>query len=216
MAKVSDRYLEERRQEILAAARRVFIDKGYAAATVNDIASEAGVAAGSIYRYFPGKSDLIAEVALDCFHRDMERWLALADTVGSPARALYALGEETREHLGNGDAGDEAVLRLESYLAAARDPELRARLDASLRESMAVLAGLIASAQERGELDDSIDAPTLAAFLHAIGSGIGTLSVPLQGQLDVDGVWGVLVRLALPLFRIDPRTPNASEGHTHA
>lgn len=216
VAKVSDRYLEERRQEILAAARSVFIEKGYAAATINDIATEAGVAAGSIYRYFPAKADLIAEVALDCFHRDMDRWRSLGTESGSPARALIQVGEESREHFVSGDAHEEAILRLESYLAALREPELRERLNASLVQSMGVMASLIADAQTQGEMDATVDAAALATFFTIFGSGTGTLSVPMQSALDVEGAWGVLMRLVLPLFTFDPTTtPNTSEGHTH-
>lgn len=58
MARVSDAHLEARRQSILAAATRVFAQKGIVAATMADIASEAGISPGAIYRYFPNKSDL--------------------------------------------------------------------------------------------------------------------------------------------------------------
>lgn len=48
----------DRRQEILEAALSVFAAKGYAAATNNEIAREAGVTAAALYYYFPSKSDL--------------------------------------------------------------------------------------------------------------------------------------------------------------
>jgi AcrR family transcriptional regulator len=50
---------EHRRQQILDAALRVFSDKGYGAATVPDIAREAGVAVGTIYNYYDSKRDLL-------------------------------------------------------------------------------------------------------------------------------------------------------------
>lgn len=46
---------EERRLQILAAAREVFAKRGYARATVDDIAFEAGVARGTFYLYFEDK-----------------------------------------------------------------------------------------------------------------------------------------------------------------
>jgi len=52
----------ERRAQILTAAARVFAEKGYERATIADIAREAGVAAGSIYRYFKNKSDLLVHI----------------------------------------------------------------------------------------------------------------------------------------------------------
>lgn len=49
---------EERRQEILDAAMRVFYEKGYEKTSISDIALKLGVAQGLIYRYFKSKEAL--------------------------------------------------------------------------------------------------------------------------------------------------------------
>ena len=46
-----------RQEQILAAARKVFREKGYEGATISDIVKEAGVAQGTFYLYFPSKRD---------------------------------------------------------------------------------------------------------------------------------------------------------------
>jgi AcrR family transcriptional regulator len=53
---------EKRREQILNAAMEVFTEKGYAEATIPEIAKEAGVAAGTIYLYFPSKRELFVAV----------------------------------------------------------------------------------------------------------------------------------------------------------
>jgi AcrR family transcriptional regulator len=53
-----DKKTEERHKQILDAAIEVFSHKGYAAATIPEIAEAAGVAAGTIYLYFPNKREL--------------------------------------------------------------------------------------------------------------------------------------------------------------
>jgi AcrR family transcriptional regulator len=53
---------EKRREEILKAALDVFTEKGYAAATIPEIARAAGVAAGTIYLYYPSKRELFVAV----------------------------------------------------------------------------------------------------------------------------------------------------------
>ena len=58
MARVSDAHLEARRQSILAAATKVFSQKGIASATMAEIASVAGCSPGAIYRYFENKEQL--------------------------------------------------------------------------------------------------------------------------------------------------------------
>ena len=58
MARVSDAHLEARRKSILAAATKVFSQKGISSATMAEIASEAGISPGAIYRYFENKEQL--------------------------------------------------------------------------------------------------------------------------------------------------------------
>jgi AcrR family transcriptional regulator len=53
---------EERRREVLRAARRVFARKGFAAAKIADIAAEAGISHGLVHHYFSGKEILFAAV----------------------------------------------------------------------------------------------------------------------------------------------------------
>ena len=52
---------EETRQRILSAALKLFHDRGFEAATMRDIAEEAGVATGAAYYYFPSKDAIVME-----------------------------------------------------------------------------------------------------------------------------------------------------------
>ncbi len=49
----------DKRERILAAAQKIFADKGYFETTVSEIARDAGVAEGTIYEYFTNKKDLL-------------------------------------------------------------------------------------------------------------------------------------------------------------
>ncbi len=53
---------EKRREEILQAALDVFTEKGYGTATMPEIARKAGVAAGTLYLYYPSKRELFVAV----------------------------------------------------------------------------------------------------------------------------------------------------------
>jgi AcrR family transcriptional regulator len=55
----------ERREQILKAALTAFMQNGYEAATIPEIASAAGVAAGTIYLYYPSKRELFVAVIKD-------------------------------------------------------------------------------------------------------------------------------------------------------
>lgn len=54
-----EQYAADRAEHILEAALRVFSRRGFAEATMEEVAVEAGVAKGSLYLYFPSKDDLL-------------------------------------------------------------------------------------------------------------------------------------------------------------
>jgi AcrR family transcriptional regulator len=72
----------EIREQILAAAERVVIDRGLGAATTRVIAETAGCAEGSIYRYFPHKHALFIEVIKRRYPEFMNVLASLPDRVG--------------------------------------------------------------------------------------------------------------------------------------
>jgi AcrR family transcriptional regulator len=59
-----EREKERRRQQIMVAAKRVFIQKGFVGATMEDIAREAELSAGTLYLYFKNKNELYVSLTL--------------------------------------------------------------------------------------------------------------------------------------------------------
>jgi AcrR family transcriptional regulator len=55
---------ERRRQQIMVAARRVFSEKGFSKATMEDIAREAELSAGTLYLYFKSKDELFSSLSI--------------------------------------------------------------------------------------------------------------------------------------------------------
>src|ERR1700742_4859609 len=75
-----DRQRRNRSQDVLEAAVRVFHKKGYASASIQDIADEVGVLKGSLYHYIDSKEDLLARL----FEDSAEHFLAMLDEPGGP------------------------------------------------------------------------------------------------------------------------------------
>lgn len=61
---LTDLNLPEKEQRILEAAIRIFSEKGFSAATTNEIAKNAGVAEGTIFRYFKTKKDILRGILI--------------------------------------------------------------------------------------------------------------------------------------------------------
>jgi AcrR family transcriptional regulator len=136
-----------RRGEILDAARKVFARKGFADGIVDDIASEAGLAKGTIYLYFRSKK----EIYLALMQRDME---ALKSGTLQRIDAATGTKEKIRAfvlaRLENAETNRELFRIMDSQpsgLAATR-----AQYRDWLKEPVMHLAGVIDSAQERGEI----------------------------------------------------------------
>jgi len=63
-----ERERERRRQQIIVAAKRVFTEKGFNKATMEDIAKEAELSPGTLYLYFKNKDELYASLSLRILH----------------------------------------------------------------------------------------------------------------------------------------------------
>jgi AcrR family transcriptional regulator len=104
---------EERRKDILDAALRLFADRGFNETTVSDIATEAGMATGTVYLYFPSKEDVlhglhdrfreqniaaVAAVAVDAMERaNAGERVDYRDTVDAILDAVAALHVANRD-----------------------------------------------------------------------------------------------------------------------
>ncbi|HEY9774264.1 MAG TPA: helix-turn-helix domain-containing protein [Planktothrix sp.] len=75
---------ETKRSSIMVAARTIFIKDGYTAAKMSDIASEAGVAPGTLYLYFENKEALGAAIGEELFSRLAKQFSELIQAIEIP------------------------------------------------------------------------------------------------------------------------------------
>lgn len=82
--------LDTRREQLLAAAARLFWDRGYHAVTMEDIGAAAGIAGPSIYNHFTNKVELL-QTAADRIGERLRQTTARARTADQPARPTLEL-----------------------------------------------------------------------------------------------------------------------------
>lgn len=75
-----DQDKEAKRDEIVAAARELFVDEGYEATSMSRLASAAGVAPNTIYWYFRDKDEVLVAVLDAEFSARMTEYMQLQDT----------------------------------------------------------------------------------------------------------------------------------------
>src|SRR3954470_6099203 len=168
----------EVRSRIVTAARELISEGGYVAAQIAAVAERAGVAVGTVYRHFPSKSDLFAEVFREASQHEVD---AMRDAIS---------GEDGASVAGRVAAGVEPSPRRAlqgrrlawALLAEPVDPAVEAeRLH--FRESYRdVIAEIVADGVRSGELPDQDVDATAAALVGAIGETmIGPLSPTTNG-----------------------------------
>src|ERR1700752_3143493 len=81
-----------KRQQIIEGARRVFIDMGFDAASMNDITREAGVSKGTIYVYFASKEELFEALIEEERHRIFNDLYVALDGAGDIHDTLVRFG----------------------------------------------------------------------------------------------------------------------------
>ncbi len=84
------RRLAEREETILAAATAIAAEGGMAAVQIAAVAARAGIAAGTVYRYFPSKTDLVAELVAAVAGRELTAVTQAANAAPGPLSALAA------------------------------------------------------------------------------------------------------------------------------
>ncbi len=156
--------VEDRREQILEAAIRVFSQKGFAGATNKDVAREAGITPGLIYHYFESKEDLL-RAAIEAYSpRRLLRSFPPEMVELPPETMLRSLVQQILSI-----AEDEHFVRLiRIYLPEViRDPQVAPAGLSTIQEVVKFLEKALAAKMESGELLQTD--PALAAQL-IIGS----------------------------------------------
>src|SRR5277367_6498041 len=167
------RRLAARHAAIVAAAGEAAREGGMAAVQIAPVARRAGIAAGTVYRYFPGKTDLVAALLAEISAREISALRRAADIAPGPLSALAAMIMTFAVR----------ALRDRRLTFAAIAEPVDAELDAERLKFRKALAGefalRIAAASAGGHLPDQ-DAPLAAAAL------LGLLIEGLIGPLAPD------------------------------
>ncbi|WP_024799351.1 TetR/AcrR family transcriptional regulator [Nocardia sp. BMG51109] len=174
-----ERRLEHTRSLLLDAAEAVFAEKGFTAATLDDIARTAGYTKGAIYKHFSAKEDLFLAVSDRYWRRYFDTFaevLSAATQVGT--RELDEIAQRWRQ-LSTDRGADQAALGLEFTLYLLRNPEARERVEAKRFEVAEALAKFIAEGLEK--IGGTLLIPPLTFARILITT---TDSVVLGSQLD--------------------------------
>jgi AcrR family transcriptional regulator len=175
------------RDRIAAAARELIARGGYAEAQIAAVAERAGVATGTVYRHFPSKADLFAEVFRTASQHEVDALAAGAAVAsgGTAGRIAAAVETFARRAL-------RAPRLAWALLAEPVDPAIEAERLAFRRAYRDALRGVIDDGVEAGEVPAQDTEVAAAALVGAIGEAmVGPLS-PTAATDDPEAVVAAL------------------------
>ena len=161
--------VERNHGAVLEAARQVFIERGYAGASLEAIAEEAGFSKGVVYSQFGSKPDLFfALLERRIEERAAQNERIVAQSVG--VDALRELIQAASQHAA-ADSGWPYVLT-EFRALAIRDPELNRRYAEAHSRSVQNLASALGRMYERAGVEPIVAVRSLAEFFLGTFAGI--------------------------------------------
>jgi AcrR family transcriptional regulator len=170
------------RTRLLDAAAKVFAERGYQAASVDEIAAAAGLSKGAVYWNFASKDELFHALLEERIDRPIADTAEVLRTAPTDRPIDPEVANRWQELLGT--EREVLLLSLEHWAQAVRDPQLRERYADRQRSLRDVLAdGLRTRVRRTGAPRLSIPAQDVASAYLALAQGIG-----LQRLADPDSV----------------------------
>jgi AcrR family transcriptional regulator len=171
--RVSDAHRERRREQILDAARRCFIRKGFHQSSMADVFAEAGLSAGAVYRYFRSKDEIITAIAEEVVGHVTDLLVPLVEQEPTPTLdSVIRDGLLSVDDFAFGEYGF-AQLAPQVWAEALRNDQLLGVIRSRYTVVREALSRLIVAEQKAGRVDVDAEPDDVAAVLF--GSIIGYL-----------------------------------------
>lgn len=159
---------EARREAILQVAAPLFVRQGFAATSLDDVATALGLTRPAIYHYFPDKNEILLEIV----ERGFDHLTRSARRIArEPGAALDKLERIFRLHLER-VAADPQAMFLVSAEAAQLSASARAVLRRRRRSYEAVLRSLFEEAAGQGDVAASADSRLLVKAMVSLANWV--------------------------------------------
>jgi AcrR family transcriptional regulator len=180
------------REKLLDAATRVFARRGFAAASLDEVAEEAGLTKGAVYSQFGSKDDLVIalfEERLDTQTRriatDVDASLDIAEQAEAAGRMLEKVEDEAR---------DLFLLQNEFYLHAIRNPDFHPAHRERTKRLRAEIVQMVEEGVANANVPLTLPVDQVATVMNALALGLGLLRLE-DHEAVPDGLYGQAIAL---------------------
>jgi AcrR family transcriptional regulator len=158
--------------QLTEAAARVIARKGYVAATLRDVADEAGTSTGTLNYYYQGKDELFAATLRAASERFQSELAAAVAAASSPRDKLVAMARASTPATAAGREGH--AVWIDFWAQAARDESLRDLNQRIYDRWRREIAEIVREGQAAGSFADSADPAGFARGYAAVIDGLAT------------------------------------------
>jgi len=172
------------RTRLLDAAATVFARRGFAAASLDEVAEEASLTKGAVYSNFESKDDLIVALLDERLDR---RLMAIATEVNVHDDLRHQIEQAGNAYAWTVEHERESyLLGVEFSVHVARHPELRRKFSKRFSDTRATYARLIAEYSEAEGLTLPLPAEEMTLIYFALVEGLGMLKLRQPDDIPDD------------------------------
>jgi AcrR family transcriptional regulator len=197
------------RAQLIKAAAGVFARRGFQAATVEEIAEQAGYSHGAVYSNFKGKEELF----LAAFEQYMTQRIAevtqATEVEGSFAERARAAADQWMQRFT--EDRETFLLHLEFMIHAARNPKLSKQLGQRMAALRLEIERRLAKREDEANIQLPLPPPDLALIWRALGIGLAVEALNQPGEINTH-LYGDFVALTANL--LEPSSP-ATKTHVN-
>jgi AcrR family transcriptional regulator len=183
---------DERRNQILQSALKIFTRKGLAAAKISDISTDIGISYGLVYHYFKSKEDIYFELvdyAINSIEHVIEE---VKREVDEPIEQIQQIAARVLSSIENKDTSGFYYVLIMNAITCEAAPIPASKIIEECMNRLALLADIISNGQKRGQIREGDPMELAVTCFSAL---IGLASLKVSGTIKTLPDSDVLMRL---------------------
>jgi AcrR family transcriptional regulator len=214
MPRVRPEHKQERRAQIIAAARTCFARAGFHRTTLQDVFAEAKLSAGCVYSYFQSKEELVLAIAEER-HQDERQALTEASSSEDAIEGLRSIAQRFAEDYLERDGRERRLIAIQTWAESMFNHDIRKSVIAGLEAPKRQITTLIRRGQALNTLSRGLDpeatACAMIAMFHGFilqklwEPGFDTAAAFAVFQRFLDSLSEKTIPIAVPIAQHPPR-----------
>jgi AcrR family transcriptional regulator len=175
---------------LMRSAAKLFAQRGFRDASIDDVAEDAGFTKGAFYANFASKEDLFLAMLDEHFARRVQEIERLVAADGTDAEKAMQAGADFNRMLSSDPEWQRLLFEFTAY--AVRNDEFRAELVARSQALRARLSAALATRAEQLGIESAIPVDELALMIGAMARGVAGERL-LEGDQIPDELFGTML-----------------------